>query len=104
MAFVSLAKSLSNQNVRFPIKYIVVSTISFYLFAVFSNLFNTIVNKASYQNYYHYLSSLWVGENVNKSVYNVLYTNIGMWISIALNLPICIYCAIAKKICLKRKY
>ena len=104
MAFVSLAKSLSNQNVRFPIKYIVASTISFYLFAVFSNLFNTIVNKASYQNYYHYLSSLWVGENVNKSVYNVLYTNIGMWISIALNLPICIYCAIAKKICLKRKY
>lgn len=104
MAFVSLLKSLSNQNVRFPIKYIVVSTVSFYCFATFSFLFNSVVNEAAYQYYHHFIGFQSTESLENKNVYIVLYTNIGMWLSVILNLPLCIYCAIAKRICLKRKY
>lgn len=102
MAFVSLLKSLSKQSVRFPIKYIVVSTVFFYAFAISTIMFNSMTNEAAYQNYININGLLTV--NSDKTVYKVFSINVGMWISIVLNLPTCIYCFIAKRLCLKKVY
>ena len=98
MAIVSLLKSLSNQSVRFPIKYIVISTIAFYLFAFTVISFNQLVNNAAHQNY---ISQLPTGIDVQTP--KVYMLSARMIISMVLNLPVCIYCVVAKNICLRRE-
>ena len=99
MAIVSLLKSLSNQSVRFPLGYIIVSTISFYAFSFGAIIFNQLVNEAAH---YNYASSLPAGLIFTTD--KVFTLSVRMIISMSLNLPVCIYCGIAKGICLKRTY
>ena len=99
MAIASLLKSLSNPSVRFPLGYIIVSTISFYVFTFYTGVFNQLVNEAAH---YNYVSSLPTGiEPITDKVFTL---SARMIISMALNLPVCIYCAIARSICLRRSY
>ena len=98
MAIVSLLKSLTNQSVRFPLKYIVVSTIAFYLFVASTISFNSLVNDAAHDYYISHLSN-----GIDFETPKVYTLSASMIISIILNLPVCIYCGIARKICLIRE-
>lgn len=104
----NLVRSLSKQNVKFPVYSIIVSTIAFYAFAVFSTVFNQVVNDAMFQKFVETVGTeafeqFSVLEIEASREYNriFVYKN-GMLISMLLNLPVCIYSFIARKICYKK--
>ena len=110
LAMVNLLKGLSKQNVRFPAHYVMLSTVLFYCFAIFTILFNQIVNDAMYQKFI---------ETVGQDVYanfdqqtieqTRLYNRVfalkpGMTASMILSLPVCIYAVLARKLSYKKIY
>lgn len=110
LAMVDLIRGLSKQNVRFPSHFIVLSTVAFYAFAIFTILFNQIVNDAMYQKFI-----LAVGEDVfakfdpqtveETKLYNKVFAlRSGMVISLIATLPVCIYTIIARNLTYKKVY
>lgn len=107
VAIALLFKSLSKQNVKFPVVAITAATVAFYAFAIFAMTFNQIVNEAMYQKYV-----LAVGEG-NLPGFNILQVDQarefnkvfrfrgGMIASMILMLPCCIYSFVARNICLE---
>ena len=109
-AIVDLLKSLSKQNVKFPIHFIIVATIGFYAFASFAIVFNQVVNEAMYQKFVEAMGSESFGSfdksqiETYRNLNSIFTFKAGMIISMILNLPACIYAVIARRICLKRVY
>lgn len=110
LAMVDLIRGLSKQNVKFPSHFIILSTVAFYAFAIFTILFNQIVNDAMYQKFI-----LAVGEDVyatfdpqtveQTKLYNKVFAlRPGMIISLIATLPVCIYTIIARNLSYKKVY
>ena len=110
VAMVDLIRGLSKQNVRFPSHYIVLATVAFYAFAIFTILFNQIVNDAMHQKFI-----LAVGEDVfakfdpqtieETKLYNKVFAlRTGMVVSLIATLPVCIYTIIARNYSYKKVY
>lgn len=109
-AIVDLLKSLSKQNVKFPVHSIIIATVGFYAFAIFTIIFNQVVNEAMYQKFVEAMGNESFGSfNKNqieqyRNLNSIFTLKTGMVISMILNLPACVYAVIARKICLKRVY
>ena len=58
LSLVNILKGLSKQNLRFPIKKIIVSTIAYYAFSISLLVFNRMVNEASLQDYVNYIGQV----------------------------------------------
>lgn len=110
LALVNILKGLSKQNLRFPIKKIVISTIAYYAFAISLVVFNRMVNEASLQDYVNYIGQVTYGKLSSEEVTNIknntrVYTfSVAYYISFVLYLPIMVYTIIAKNYCLKKAY
>ena len=71
------------------------STIAYYLFAASTISFNILVNDAAHNYYLSKLSS-----GIEFETPKVYMLSASMMISFILNLPVCIYCIVARKVCL----
>ena len=109
-AIVDLLKSLSKQNVKFPVHSIIIATVGFYAFAIFTILFNQIVNEAMYQKFIEA-----IGQDVysqfdqatieQTKLYNKVFAlKPGMTTSMILSLPVCLYSIIARNLSYKKVY
>ena len=108
IAICNLIRGLSKQNLRFPVVFVVASTVAFYAFATFSIIFNQFINDAMYQKFVGAIGAEIVEQYTNAQMESSrLYNRIfifkkGMIISLILNLPVCIYSIIASSICYKK--
>lgn len=107
-AFVSLLKSLSMQSIKFPVKRIFISTLSFYAFSVSLIIFNKLVNEVSLNNYIaeigHGVFEQFSNSKKNelRLAYDVFTLSPSFIIAMLFYLPFSIYAIIAKRICLKK--
>lgn len=110
LAMVDLIRGLSKQNVKFPAHFIILSTVAFYAFAIFTILFNQIVNEAMYQKFIEA-----IGQDVysqfdqatieQTKLYNKVFAlKPGMTTSMILSLPVCLYSIIARNLSYKKVY
>ena len=110
LSLANILKGFSKQNLRFPIKKIIVSTIAYYAFSVSLLVFNRMVNEASLQDYVNYIGQVAYGKLNSYEVMMVknntrVYTfSVTYYISFVLYLPIMVYTIIAKNYCLKKAY
>ncbi|MDY2888909.1 MAG: hypothetical protein SOU19_05005 [Candidatus Caccosoma sp.] len=106
----NILKGLSKQNLRFPIKKIIVSAVAYYAFAISLFVINKMVNDASLQDYVNSIGQVAYGKFSNEEVIYAknstkVYTfSVAYYICGICYLPIMIYTIIAKNYCLKKSY
>lgn len=107
IACVSILKSMSKQNLKFPVYKMIVSTIAFYAFSISLIVFNKLVNEAVLNKYINEVGVIRYNALPKEQQNSIRFANYvftlrpGFIISMIVYLPSCIYAIIARKICLK---
>jgi len=101
IAIGELLKSLSKQSVRFPIGFIIASTIAFYVFSLASF---TLIQTIDDVFYSKYLETKTILDLLKVESYSVFFLRGGMIGSLVLFAPICAYSIVASRICLNKNY